>query len=111
MRSAVYLEPILDELPPSIKTLRAEAAGEGYRFLERLVAEWISHETRFDREGEALLAAYVAGELVGIGGVTVDPALMGVLRMRRFYIHPLWRRHGIGRRLALSLLGRVECEN
>jgi hypothetical protein len=58
MRSAVYLEPILDELPPSIKTLRVEAAGEGYRFLERLVAEWISHETRFDREGEALLAAY-----------------------------------------------------
>jgi GNAT superfamily N-acetyltransferase len=111
MRSAVYLEPILDELPPSIKTLRAEAAGEGYRFLERLVAEWISHETRFDREGESLLAAYVEGELVGIGGVTVDPALMGVLRMRRFYIHPLWRRHGIGRRLALSLLGRVECEN
>ena len=111
MRSAVYLEPILDELPPSIKTLQAEAAGEGYRFLERLVAEWISHETRFDREGEALLAAYVAGELVGIGGVTVDPALMGALRMRRFYIRPLWRRHGIGRRLTLSLLRRVECVN
>jgi GNAT superfamily N-acetyltransferase len=111
MRTAVYLEPVFDELPPGIKTLRVEAAGEGYRFLERLVAEWISHETRFDREGESLLAAYVEGELVGIGGITVDPALMGVLRMRRFYIRPLWRGHGIGRKLALSLLGRVERVN
>jgi GNAT superfamily N-acetyltransferase len=111
MRAAVYLEPVFDELPPSIKTLRVEAAGEDYRFLERLVAEWISHETRFDREGESLLAAYVEGEFVGIGGITVDPALMGVLRMRRFYIRPLWRRHGIGRKLALSLLGRVERVN
>jgi GNAT superfamily N-acetyltransferase len=113
MNSAIHLAPVLDGLPLGIDVLGAEAACEGYRFLERLVAEWMSHRQRFAREGEALLAAYVGNELAGIGGITIEPAVMGALRMRRFYVRPSFRRRGIGHKLALSLLERsrsLECQ-
>ena len=31
----------------------------------------------------------------------------GVLRMRRFYVSPSWRRHGIGRRIAETAIASV----
>jgi len=43
---------------------------------------------RFDRHGEALLAARVTGVLAGIGGLTIEPVLAGALHMRRFYVRP-----------------------
>jgi GNAT superfamily N-acetyltransferase len=106
MNSEIHLAPILDDLPLGFDLLRAEAACEGYRFLERLVTEWMSRRECFAREGEALLAAYVRSELVGIGGMTIEPAVRGALRMRRFYVRASFRRLGIGRQLALSLLER-----
>ncbi len=51
-----------------------------------------------------LLAAYVDGVLVGIGGLTLEPAVAGASRMRRFYVRPPFRRHGVGRKLAATLL-------
>jgi GNAT superfamily N-acetyltransferase len=80
---------------------------EGYSFIERLAADWEAHNMRFEHRGEALLAAYVTGELAGIGGLTIEPVLPGALRMRRFYIRPPFRRLGIGRKLATALLERA----
>jgi GNAT superfamily N-acetyltransferase len=51
-----------------------------------------------------LLAAYVDGDLAGIGGLTLEPAIPGALRMRRFYVALAYRRHGVGRALAAALL-------
>jgi GNAT superfamily N-acetyltransferase len=62
---------------------------------------------RFDRHGEALLAARVTGVLAGIGGLTIEPVLAGALHMRRFYVRPSFRRNGIGRKLAAALLERT----
>jgi GNAT superfamily N-acetyltransferase len=62
---------------------------------------------RFDRDGEALFAAHVHGVLAGIGGLTIDPVIPTVLRMRRFYVRPAFRRRGVGRRLAAALLARA----
>jgi GNAT superfamily N-acetyltransferase len=106
MNSQIHLTPIFDDLPPGVDLLRAEAACEGCRFLERFVTEWMSRKERFAREGEALLAAYVGSELAGIGGMTIEPAVRDALRMRRFYVRASFRRLGIGRKLALSLLER-----
>jgi len=106
VNSQIHLTPVFGDLPPDIDLLRAEAAREGYRFLERLVTEWMSRRERFAREGEALLAAYFGSELAGIGGMTIDSAVTGAWRMRRFYVRASFRRLGIGRKLALSLLER-----
>ena len=102
--SRLELEPVTGDLPAGFETLRAEALAEGFRQVERLAAEWASRTTRFDREGEALLAARVNGVLAGIGGLTIEPVVPGALRMRRFYVRPRFRRGGVGRKLATALL-------
>jgi GNAT superfamily N-acetyltransferase len=98
------LEPVIGDLPAGFDALRAEARAEGFRQVERLAAEWASRTTRFDRDGEALLAARQNGVLAGIGGLTVEPVVPGALRMRRFYVRPRFRRRGVGRKLAAALL-------
>jgi GNAT superfamily N-acetyltransferase len=95
---------VIDELPADFDTIRAEARAEGYRFLDRLAKDWASGAMRFDRPGEALLTAYSAGVLAAIGGITIDPIVPDALRMRRFYVRPVFRRTGIGREIALALL-------
>jgi len=98
------LQRVMKELPAGFDTLRAEARAEGYRFVERLATDWLSLTTRFDRDGEALLAARVNGVLAGIGGLTIDPIVPDALRMRRFYVRLAYRRGGIGRKMATALL-------
>ena len=98
------LDRVVSELPPGFDRLMTEASAEGYRHVARLAAEWAAGTTRFEREGEALIAVHLGGELVAIGGLTVDPAEAGALRMRRFYVRRSFRRKGIGRKLAQSLL-------
>jgi GNAT superfamily N-acetyltransferase len=95
---------VVENLPAGFDALRAEAGAEGLRFVERLAADWEARRMRFDREGEALLAARVTGVMAGIGGLTVDPVMPDALRMRRFYVRQLFRRTGIGRSLATALL-------
>jgi GNAT superfamily N-acetyltransferase len=75
--------------------------------VERLAADWEAGTTRFDRDGEALLAARLNGVLVGIGGLTIEPVVPGAFRMRRFYVRPAFRRIGVGRRLVTALLAGV----
>jgi len=101
------LRSVTKELPTGFDVLRAEARAEGYRFVERLATDWVAVTTRFDREGEALLAAYLHGVLAGIGGLTIEPVVPDALRMRRFYVRPAYRRSGIGRLLATALLERA----
>jgi GNAT superfamily N-acetyltransferase len=100
----VFLEPVLTSLPAGFDTLRAEARADGHNHMERLAADWASGTNRFDAAGEALLSAFVGGELAGVGGLTIDPADSTALRMRRFYVRPRFRRCGVGRCLAEGLM-------
>ena len=101
------LQRVIEELPAGFDDLRAEARAEGYLFVERLATDWLSGTTRFDRAGEALLAARANGVLAGIGGLTIEPVVPDALRMRRFYVRLAYRRSGIGRKLATALLERA----
>ena len=95
---------VTGELPALFDTMRQEACDEGYRFIERLALDWASGAMRFDWDGEVLLAACLDGVLAGIGGLTLDSAMPSLLRMRRFYVRPAFRRQGVGRKLAVTLL-------
>ena len=100
----VVLLPVLTELPSGFDVLRSDARSDGHTNMERLAADWASGTNRFTAKGEALLAAFVAGELAGVGGMTIDPICPEALRLRRFYVRPRFRRLGVGRCLALALM-------
>ncbi|WP_438008381.1 GNAT family N-acetyltransferase [Sorangium sp. So ce321] len=91
--------------PDAVAPLLEASAGEGFRFVARLVAEWTAGATRFDGPGELLVGVYVSGRLVGVGGLTADPytAAPGVGRLRRLYVLPEMRRQGIGQQLVRAL--------
>ena len=61
---------------------------------------------RFAGDGEALLAAYQEGDLVGIGGVTREPSKSAepALRLRRLFVHPGARRNGAARTIVAALV-------
>ena len=103
----IRLEPVIGGLPDGFDVMRGEARSEGYRMLDTLAGEWASGQNHFMHPGEALMAAYSGGVLAGIGGITIEPAIAGAFRMRRFYVRPAFRRGGIARRLALTLLDRL----
>ncbi|HXO01113.1 MAG TPA: GNAT family N-acetyltransferase [Stellaceae bacterium] len=100
----IRLERVIDALPAGFEKLRAEARGNGHRMLDTLAAEWSSGVARFDRPGEVLYAAYADNVLAGVGGLTLEPAIPGALRMRRFYVRIAHRRGGVGYLLAEQLL-------
>jgi GNAT superfamily N-acetyltransferase len=54
-----------------------------------------------------LLAAFVAGELAGVGGITRDPACSTASPLRRFHVRPAFRRRWVGRCLALPLVQKA----
>jgi GNAT superfamily N-acetyltransferase len=96
----------LRSLPPDVESLRREAAAQGFRFMDRLCADWASGANIFDRPGEFLLGVFADGKLIGVGGLNVDPYLRraDIGRIRHVYLLKGWRRRGIGRALIRRLL-------
>lgn len=100
----LQLVRIFDELPEGFGDLVAEASGEGVRNMALLAESWRAG-VRFEDDGEALLAAFLAGELAGIGAMTPEPAaLEPARRLRRFYVRPALRRRGVATALASALI-------
>ncbi len=97
--------PLLD-LPAGVEALRAEAAADGFRFLDRLVADWRSGANAFDRPGEVLLGAFRADDLIALGGLNRDPYASedGIGRLRHVYVGRSVRRAGVGSTLVRRLL-------
>lgn len=96
---------LITHLPPEIQPLEKEAVGEGFRFLTRLIDEWNSGANRFDAPGECLMAAYLNQQLVGIGGLSVDPYTEeSMARLRRIYVSASSRGHHVGRTLVTALV-------
>ncbi|ATC25067.1 GNAT family N-acetyltransferase [Caulobacter vibrioides] len=100
----LQLVRIFDELPDGFGDLVAEASGEGVRNMALLAEGWRA-AARFQDDGEALFAAFLAGALAGIGAMTPEPAaLEPARRLRRFYVRPDMRRRGVATALASALI-------
>jgi GNAT superfamily N-acetyltransferase len=81
--------------------LLAESEAAGYRFVRRLIDEWEQGINCFSRPGEALFAAEIGGQIVGVCGLNVDPYLSDpcVGRVRNVYVLATCRGRGIGGQL------------
>ena len=95
----------ITELPESFAVLEQESKILGFNFLEKMKLEWHSGKNRFNRPGEALLAAFKNGRLIAIGGVNIDPYLCDkkIGRVRHLYVLREFRSFGIGKALVQKL--------
>ena len=99
----------LYSLPSGLEALRAEAARQGFMFMDRLVSDWASGANTFSCPGECFLGALADDRLVGVAGLNADPYLpkAGVGRVRHVYVLDSWRHKGIGRALVDRLLNEA----
>jgi GNAT superfamily N-acetyltransferase len=100
----LQLVRIFDNLPEDFDGLVAEASGEGVRNMAMLADDWRAG-ARFQDDGEALFAAFLAGTLAGVGGLSVETgASEPARRLRRVYVRPMFRRQGVATALASALI-------
>ncbi|RXT53824.1 hypothetical protein B6S44_15725 [Bosea sp. Tri-44] len=95
-----------EALPNDLPALQAEAAAEGYRFVEGILEEWDAGRYLVGDDRNALFALYRDGILAAVGAVTPDPydPVPDLLRIRHVYVRPASRRGGAGRALASALV-------
>jgi GNAT superfamily N-acetyltransferase len=104
-RSSERIERLTELPPDGLDPLIVDSERAGLEFVRRLADEWRSGANRFDRPGEALLAAWLDGRPVAVCGLNVDPYAgdWSIGRVRHLYVLSGYRRLGIGQRL----VGRV----
>lgn len=101
---------ILQAWPSEADALVTSALGEKFPALLRLREGWLEGSNRFAGEGEALFAARLGSDLVGLCGINRDPftTAEGVGRLRRLYVSPACRRRGVGRALVMAALAHAK---
>lgn len=103
-QEVVRVVRLVEALPDEFAAILVEAAAEGVRNMAMLATEVGSHDDPYVDPG-ALFAAWVDGELAGVGGVTVETTLTEpAMRMRRLYVRPAFRRTGVARALAGAMM-------
>jgi GNAT superfamily N-acetyltransferase len=104
--SPASIEELHELLPDRVGELLVDSEAAGSRIVRRLTDDWTAGANRFDRPGEALFGASMAGRLVGVCGLNVDPyaADPRVGRVRHLYVLTTCRRHGVGRQLVARVI-------
>jgi GNAT superfamily N-acetyltransferase len=108
--SPASIEKLLEASADRLRELLVESEAAGSRIVRRLVDEWADGTNRFDRYGETLFAASIAGRLVGVCGLNVDPYAGDdrVGRVRHLYVLTSFRGRGVGRQLVARVLDAAE---
>ena len=93
------------QLPPDLPRLAQIAHEEGFFMLDKLIERFESGQNCFDKPGEALFAVEQDSELLGIGGLNIDPYFddPALGRVRHLYVHPSARRQGVGRMITEAI--------
>lgn len=103
-QEVVRVVRLVEALPDEFAAILVEAAAEGVRNMAMLATEVGSAADPY-RDPGALFAAFVGGDLAGVGGVTVERSLAEpAMRMRRLYVRPGFRRTGVARALAGAMM-------
>jgi|SRR5690606_15319565 len=83
-----------------------DSLSEGYKFIKRLVDEYTLGSNKFDKNGESLYVAKIDDEVIGIGGLNIDPYLnlSDVGRVRHLYVLRKNRGTGVGKKLLNAII-------
>ena len=104
MSSKLKIFPI-DPGSEQLEKIAVEAGEQGYRFIDRLIAEANSGQNVFNQNGECFQGAFIDGTLVACGGINRDPYTdQEVGRLRHVYVLRRYRRTGIAKELVQHLL-------
>ncbi|HEY4108737.1 GNAT family N-acetyltransferase [Puia sp.] len=79
-----------------MRSLVGESTRAGVAFLQRTIDDWDSGANRFDQPGEKLWGLFLGKELIGVGGLNIDPYTVTpkVGRVRHLYVREARRREG-----------------
>jgi RimJ/RimL family protein N-acetyltransferase len=79
-----------------LHSLIGESTRDGYHFLQRTIDDWNSGANKFDGPGEKLWGLFMGEEMIGVGGLNIDPysVIPTVGRVRHLYIRADQRRQG-----------------
>ena len=104
--SPASIEALRELSSDRVGDLLVDSEAADSRIVRRLIDDWAAGANRFDRPGEALFGASMAGRLVGVCGLNVDPYARDprIGRVRHLYVLTAWRRHGVGRRLVAQVI-------
>ena len=93
-----------------IRDLSRVAEAEGFRFVTRFADECANGGVQLDSPGEYFCGVFEEGDLVALGGVTLDPYVddAGVGRVRHVFVRPEFRARGVGRMLVDRLEARAQ---
>ena len=93
-----------------MRTLRAEAASEGFGFVDRLIDDWLSAANRFEKPGELFFGGFREGSLIAACGLNRDPYTDRdqVGRLRHLYVLRSARRQGIASALVRRVLSEAK---
>jgi GNAT superfamily N-acetyltransferase len=99
---------VVSALPRGIGELARSASSEGFGMVRRLVDDYSSGANTFSKHGECLCAVRNEDQVIAIGGINVDPYYESpsLGRIRHLYVHPDFRRNGVG----AGLMGLIEGE-
>ncbi len=105
-RKRVAVERVIKYPIEGLDELVHFSVREGFTFLSRLQKDWMDGSNQFMGYGEGYYSCRYGELLIGLGGISKDPYVgrgqQG--RIRRFYVHPNYRRKGVGRLLMETIL-------
>jgi ribosomal protein S18 acetylase RimI-like enzyme len=85
--------------------LIGESVRGGYIFIQRTIDDWYAGTNKFDRPGEKLWGLFIGKDMIGIGGLNIDPysPTPKVGRVRHLYVREANRRAGY----ATSIMNKI----
>jgi GNAT superfamily N-acetyltransferase len=94
-------------LPSGLDELARIAAAEGFGMVDQLISDHRDGSNIFFKHGESLWVSEQEGRILAVGGINVHPYydLASLGRIRHLYVHPDFRRSGIGRQLMQLIEG------
>src|SRR5690554_1920119 len=97
VNAAMLIEKVTYLERCNLNLLLDESMSEGYKFVRKLVTEYTTESNKFDKIGESLFVAIIDDQVIGIGGLNIDPYLdlLDVGRVRHLYVLPKHRGLGI----------------